>query len=98
MLVSGLLVIVGFSLQLIALVLTPLRWAFPEGVTNAFSWLFDNLHEIDILFPTETLILVLIAFLQFLFWFYLAKIIMWLYHLVRHGGSAKFPGIKTHKK
>lgn len=94
MIISTLLWVVGLIIKILAWILSGITWVIPEQVITAIAWVFDQLRVLDFIVPMQTVMLVLSSFITFLIFFYTFKLMMWSYHLVRHGSDHKTP--KTH--
>lgn len=94
MITSTFLFIIGLVLNVLASFLGALTFLIPIQITEAIEWAFSQLAYLDFLLPMNTLMTVLGVFVTFLVYWYSTKIILWIYHLMRHGSNTSVA--KTH--
>lgn len=88
--ITGILLwIIGSILQLISSIFAVITWALPSQFFDALTWIFTKLHSWDLFVPTQTVVQALTVMITFTGFWYFTKIILWTYHLIRHGGNVK---------
>lgn len=93
MIIDIFLLILGKILFIISGFFAAISWAIPVQVVNAIEFFFSKLHNVDIFVPMDTLMLALGVYITFIVFFAGIKIIMWVYHIIRHGGDVDLPGL-----
>lgn len=95
MITSFLLFFMGLILQIIGLIFGAISWALPPQIFDAIEFFFAKIHSLDFLFPTETFMEALGVLITFFVGWYTVKIVLWGYHLIRHGAKASPAKVKN---
>lgn len=95
MITDIILLIIGSIIYLISSFFAAISWTIPSQMTDALEFFFAKIHNVDFLVPADTLMAALGVYLTFLLFWYSIKIILWVYHLIRHG--QKSDPAKMHK-
>lgn len=81
--------LIGSILMLVSGIFAGITWILPAQFFDALTWIFDKLHNVDLFVPTQTVVQALAVMISFTGFWYFIKIILWTYHLIRHGGNVK---------
>lgn len=88
MIITILLKILYWIIYAISFVL-PTWSIYPTGLTNALNYFFTALMKFNVLVPVDTFLVALALLLNFLVYYYTAKIIIGIISLFRGSGEIK---------
>jgi len=89
MITDVILLLIGGIIYLISGFFAAISWAIPTQVIDAIEFFFAQINDVNIFLPLDTVMQALGAYLTFITFWYSVKIIIWTYHLIRHGKETK---------
>jgi hypothetical protein len=79
MIVDILIIIVGSVLFLIRGLFAVFTYVIPTAATDSITWAFSQLAYVQALFPVDTLLEVLTAFLAFILLYFSFRLVLFIY-------------------
>jgi len=75
-------------------ILGAITWVIPTEIIDAIEFFFAKIHYWDWIFPVDEIMTVIGYAISLASFYYTVKLILWLYHLVRHGGNTETPKLE----
>lgn len=91
MITSLILFFAGVVIQIVGSIFAAISFTIPNQIIDAISFWFSKLHQLDFILPMDDVMTAFGIYLTFIVLYYTIKVIMWAYHIVRHGGDTDLP-------